>query len=84
MIPPGTYQDYGEDLYGNGNQFESGYCTGDVRMALSDATQENCIPIPAGLSVSQRSLKTWAGKQRGKKKGGKSKELYLSRIGIGK
>lgn len=70
MIPPGTYQDYGEDLYGNGNQFESGYCTGDVRMALSDATQENCIPHPRRAICQSKKSKDMGREATGKEKRG--------------
>lgn len=52
------------DLHGNGNQLELGYCTGDVHVAgfaLSDATQQNCIPTPRTICQSWEGNDTGGG-----------------------
>lgn len=68
IIPSGAFQDY--QVCGNGNQFELGYCMGEVRVAavarsaLSDATHQNCIPAPRAFCQSK------AGKDMGVEQSG--------------
>lgn len=49
MIPPGAYQDYQVDLYGNENQSELGYYTGDVRVAAElDPNPQGYLSVKRG------------------------------------